>query len=80
MDLEPDAGVTCGLRRYVRLVAEALGLSGEEWTVLLDNPVTVYLAIEQRLPACPDRDVALLWHEHHGWSLALETLGARSCQ
>lgn len=77
MDLDPDAAATRGLRHYVRLVAKALGLSGEEWTVQLDHPVTVYLAIEQRLPACPDHDVALFWHEHHGWSLALESFGGK---
>jgi hypothetical protein len=31
------------------------------------------VALEQRLPGFPDRDVALLWNEQHGWSVGVET-------
>lgn len=75
MDLEFEGAPARGLRRYVASVAEQLGLRGAGWTVQLEQPVSAYLALDQRLPGFPDRDTALLWHELHGWALAVETHG-----
>ncbi|HEU5473613.1 MAG TPA: DUF6292 family protein [Actinophytocola sp.] len=73
MDPGIDGALASGLRHYVALVAEAIELSGPGWTVQLDSPVSVYLPLDARLPAFPTRDTALVWHELHGWALAVET-------
>ncbi|HEX4220828.1 MAG TPA: DUF6292 family protein [Pseudonocardiaceae bacterium] len=61
------------LRRYLAIVATALGVGLESCMVDIDTPVSAYLAVDQKLAALPDRDVALLWDEEHGWSIAAET-------
>jgi len=43
--------------------------------VQLGPPVEAYLALDHRLSSHPDRDVALLWDEEHGWALGIETHG-----
>lgn len=68
-----DDTVLRALRRYVRLVNEALGLTGECWYVQAGDVVSAYIALDRRLRRFPDRDVALLWEERHGWSAAIET-------
>ncbi|HEU5472656.1 MAG TPA: DUF6292 family protein [Actinophytocola sp.] len=74
MDIEFDAIPARGLHRYVRLVADALGLGGEGWYVQLEPAsTTVYLPLQARLDRFPDRDVALLWDEENGWSVAVES-------
>ncbi|KAA2263370.1 hypothetical protein F0L68_10060 [Solihabitans fulvus] len=73
MDLEYEGAPARGLRRYVRLVAEALGLDGGGYFVQLESPAHAYIALERRLPARPDRDVALTWTEGQGWALASES-------
>lgn len=73
MDLDTDSAPARGLRRYITLVADALALSGPGWTIQLDPPISAYVALDQRLPAFPTRDTALLWDELHGWALAVET-------
>ncbi|XVS60840.1 DUF6292 family protein [Actinosynnema sp. CA-299493] len=73
MELDFDDTVTWGLRGYVRRVTEELGLSGECSYVQAERPAGAYLALDGRLPGAPDRDVALLWDEEHGWSAAIET-------
>ncbi|MEU4768402.1 DUF6292 family protein [Actinosynnema sp. NPDC023794] len=73
MELDFDDALTWGLRGYVRLVTEELGLTGECSYVHADRPAGAYLALDGRLPGFPERDVALLWDEEHGWSAAVET-------
>jgi hypothetical protein len=73
VDLESEGTAEHGLRRYVRLVAEAVGVSGDCFCLQLEPPVNVYLALQERLRAFPTRDVALLWDEERGWSAAIET-------
>ena len=68
-----DDTVLRALRRYVRLVNEALGLTGDCWYVQADDAVSAYVALDRRLRRFPDRDVALLWEERHGRSAAIET-------
>jgi len=77
MDVDFDETVGLGLRRYVRLATEALGMAGECSYVEMERPLAAYLALEGRVPRFPDRDVALLWNEDCGWSPAVET---DSCQ
>ncbi|MEU7524443.1 DUF6292 family protein [Saccharothrix sp. NPDC042600] len=67
----PDDARARALHAYVRQVSAALGLSGEQFCV--DPPATAYIALDSRLPHWPDREVALLWDQHYGWSLAVET-------
>lgn len=73
MDIDFDDSVPRALRRYVRLVSEALGLHGESSYVQADESVTAYIALDRRLDRFPNRDLALLWDEDHGWSAAIET-------
>lgn len=73
MELDFDDAVWQGLRNYVRRVSEAIGLSGECSYVQSEPPAGAYLALDGRLPGIPNRDVALLWDERHGWSAAIET-------
>jgi hypothetical protein len=61
-----------GLRAYLGEVAGALGLGLESCTVDVDVPVSAYVAVDGRLRRFPDRDVALLWDEVHGWAVAVE--------
>jgi hypothetical protein len=61
-----------GLRRYLRLVAEAVGLDtcASSWD--LNRPVSVYLPLDGRTPELPGTDLAMVWSEHEGWSVAVE--------
>lgn len=63
-----------GLRWYVDEVARALGIAPEE-TLCELTPPTAYIALTQRVPQHPDRDVALLWDGRRGWWLAAERSG-----
>jgi hypothetical protein len=80
MDLDFDDRVTRGLRRYVRLVSQALGLRGECSYIQSDEPVSAYIALDGRFSQFPDRDVALLWEETRGWSAAVETNSGEDLQ
>ncbi|MEV6908726.1 DUF6292 family protein [Amycolatopsis sp. NPDC051071] len=62
-----------GLHRYVRLVIEELGLHGDAFYAQLEPTAGAYIALDRKLPEYPDRDVALVWDERYGWSVALET-------
>ncbi|MBB5957985.1 hypothetical protein FHS29_004593 [Saccharothrix tamanrassetensis] len=73
MELDFDDALARGLRGYVRLVTEELGLTGECSYVQAERPAGAYLALEGRLREFPGRDVALLWDEERGWSVAVET-------
>jgi hypothetical protein len=73
MELDFDDSVVRGLRHYVRLVSQALGLHGECSYVQADEAACAYIALDGRLRRFPDRDVALLWDENHGWAAGIET-------
>jgi len=73
MDVDVDSSAARGLHEYVRCVAAALGLRGESWLVQLESPANVYLALDERLSAFPDGDVAVTWDEEHGWALGVES-------
>ena len=72
MELDFDDSKVTGLHRYVRRVSHALGLRGESSYVQAEAPASAYIALDERLSAYPDHDVALVWDEHHGWSAAIE--------
>jgi hypothetical protein len=73
MELEPRNRTSRGLRRYVGLVTEALGYAEHAYHVQTEPPVSAYVPLDGRVPGFPDRDVALLWDERHGWCGAIET-------
>jgi Family of unknown function (DUF6292) len=77
VDLEFEVGPARGLRRYVRLVAEACGVGPDGFFLELDRPLRAYLAVDGRLPRFPTRDVALCWHEEHGWAAGIEAHSGR---
>jgi hypothetical protein len=72
-DVEHDFGRD--LRGYSAAMATALGIGLESCVFDLDTPATVYVAIDWRLDRFPDRDLALLWDERHGWAAVLEAPG-----
>ncbi|MFI7673003.1 DUF6292 family protein [Actinophytocola sp. NPDC049390] len=74
--LDFDDRVARGLQQYVLQVRLALGLRGECSYSHADEPAGAYLALDERLDTHPDRDVALLWDERHGWSAAVEDPGS----
>lgn len=69
----PSRPVLVRLWNYLADVTGALGIGLESCTVDHDTPVSAYVALDGRLPAYPDRDVALLWDEIRGWAAAVET-------
>jgi uncharacterized protein DUF6292 len=68
-----DAVSERALRGYLADVAAAVGVGPESCAVDLDAPVSAYLALDHRCARFPDRDLALLWDEHRGWSVAVES-------
>jgi len=73
MHLEYEHAAASGLRRYVNVVAEELGCSGEAYYANLDPPPAyAYLALDDRLGEHPGQDTALVWNEHDGWAVAIE--------
>jgi hypothetical protein len=77
MELDFDDTVLRELRDYVLRVTQALGLRGECSYVHADGQsedgASAYIALDGRLANFPGQDVALLWDEHAGWSVAVET-------
>ena len=58
---------------YLSEVTAELGIGLESCVLDHDIPVSAYIALDVRLPHYPGRDVALLWDERYGWSVAIET-------
>lgn len=73
MDNEWPEAAARGLRRYVRLVAEAVGAGSSAWCCEVDTRSTAYVALEGRIAHYPDHDVALVWDERTGWAAAVES-------
>lgn len=72
MELETEGRAARGLRRYLGLVAEKLGVGGAV-SVQLEEPVSAYIPLDGRLRRFPDHDVALVWDEEDGWAVGIET-------
>jgi len=64
---------TRGLSGYLRAVGHALRVSADAGWCDAAEPATAYLALAQRSPERPDRDLLLIWGEQDGWLLAAET-------
>lgn len=69
----PDLEFSARLRDYVHRVSVAIGVGWESCAVDTSSPATGYIAVDWRLPGHADRDVAVLWDETQGWSVAIET-------
>ncbi|MGM1057978.1 DUF6292 family protein [Saccharothrix sp. Mg75] len=65
--------VVRALHGYARSVTRELGLAPERSYVQVEGIATVFLELDRRLPAFPDREAALLWDERSGWAAAVET-------
>lgn len=61
------------LSAYVGAVTAELGIGLESCTLDHASPLSAYVALDQRHPAYPERDVALVWDEERGWAAAIET-------
>ncbi|MCW2687159.1 MAG: hypothetical protein JWR37_2049, partial [Mycobacterium sp.] len=57
---------------YLEPVCDAVGVGLESCVLDLDTPVSAYVALDRRLTRFPDRDLALIWDERHGWAVAME--------
>lgn len=73
MNTDPHGRAAKGLGCYVRAVAGALGVPDVGADYELDEPTTAYIALSQRTAEHRDLDLMLLWHEEHGWAVAVET-------
>ncbi len=71
-DIDFDDTVDRRVRQYVREVVTGLGLHGDSSYVDTEPRAGAYVALDGRLPDFPDHDVALLWNELTGWSVAVE--------
>lgn len=78
MKLDCHSAPARGLRRYVRLVAEALGPNVSRSVVYWGHPVDAYLTLNDRLRWFPARDVALDWNASEGWTMILTAYPGRS--
>ena len=72
MDLEPDGPAGRGLRRYVWLVADALGVGHGCCYIQYESPVQAYIPVDDRLPRLPSSDVAVIWDATQGWAVGVE--------
>lgn len=73
MDGDESAPLWRALCRYVSEVAVAVGVGPEACCCSPDVRANAYIAVEHRIARYPKRDVALLWDEESGWSVAVET-------
>jgi hypothetical protein len=61
------------LHSYLAAVATGLGVGPESCVVDLLSPASAYVALDGPIRRSPQRDLALLWDEGFGWSVAVET-------
>lgn len=66
--MDDSALISQGLARYVRAVAEEIGVPPEGTEFEVSDTATAYLGLEG-----PGPDLMLLWNEQRGWSIAVET-------
>jgi hypothetical protein len=77
VELEPEGAPARGLRRYVWLVAEALGVGAGCCYVQIESPLHAYIPLDEQLPRLPGSDVAVTWDAGHGWAIGVEdSMGA----
>ena len=73
MDTDPAEQAERGLRRYIHAIARALNVETTATLSEWSPPASGYIALAERLPTFPSRDVALVWDEVHGWAATVET-------
>jgi hypothetical protein len=71
MNLDCHSAAARGLRRYVRLVSDALEPDVVRTAVHWIHPVRAVIALSGRLRWFPGRQVALTWDEREGWAMVL---------
>ena len=69
----PPVPLSNRLAVYVDQVAAALGVPADATGHEVTDTATAYLALELRSAARPDQDLMLVWDEHLGWYIAVET-------
>jgi hypothetical protein len=71
--LDIEHAFASGLRGYIAAVSSALGVGLESSTIEPEAPASAYVALDWRLSRLPERDLAVMWDEVHGWSAAVES-------
>lgn len=61
------------LAGYIRQVAGAIGVPTDAVGYEVSDTATAYLALADRVPSHPDRDLMLVWDERLGWYVGVET-------
>jgi hypothetical protein len=62
-----------GLAGYLHAVAEVVGVPVDGTSYEVSDTATAYLALVGRASDRPDRDLMLVWGEHDGWTVSVET-------
>lgn len=65
--------LTRGLAGYLDAVAEAVGVPVDGTSYEVSDTATAYLALIRRTSDRPGRDLMLVWSEHDGWAVSVET-------
>lgn len=69
-----------GLAGYVHAVADAIGVPADGTSFEVSDTLTAYLALTPRWSGRPGRDLMLVWSEHAGWAVAVETRPTETSQ
>jgi hypothetical protein len=72
-DLDCTQALSRGLAGYLAAVATAVAVPVEGTSYEVSDTATAYLALVGRLPDRPGRDLMLVWSEHAGWTVSVET-------
>jgi hypothetical protein len=72
---DPDCthALSRGLAGYLAAVATAVGVAAEGTSHEVTDTATAYLALVERRPDRSGRDLMLVWSEHAGWAVSVET-------
>ncbi|GAA3432670.1 hypothetical protein GCM10018954_022730 [Kutzneria kofuensis] len=72
---DPDCtqALSQGLAGYLAAVATAVGVPTEGTSYEVTDTATAYLALVERRPDRPGHDLMLVWSEHAGWVVSVET-------
>jgi Family of unknown function (DUF6292) len=71
--LDSQLSFARGLRGYTAAVAAEMGVGLESCVIDTSAPASAYVALDVRLTRCPEHELAMLWDERFGWSVAMET-------
>ncbi|MFC4003285.1 DUF6292 family protein [Prauserella oleivorans] len=73
MDIYGWDSTESALHAYVGAIVDAFDTRPEYTCSASTTPASAYVALDDRLPDFPDRDLALVWDEKQGWAAAIET-------